>query len=167
VIEHTTNPIKALTEWGRVLKSDGVLVLIVPHKEGTFDHKRPVSTLEHLVDDFERSMTEEDLSHLDEILKFHDLKKDPEAGGFEDFKKRSEKNYENRCLHHHVFDTELVVSLLHEMNYQLHAVEVMLPYHIIVIAQKLKPGEEIVNNKYYDGNPEYKRLSPFSADRLS
>ena len=52
VIEHVANPLRALAEWIRVLKDDGVLLMIVPHKEGTFDHLRPVKSLKHLLDDF-------------------------------------------------------------------------------------------------------------------
>jgi SAM-dependent methyltransferase len=36
-LEHTANPILALREWLRVLKDNGVVVLVLPHKEGTFD----------------------------------------------------------------------------------------------------------------------------------
>ena len=31
-LEHIANPIKALTEWQRVIKSNGYLLLILPHK---------------------------------------------------------------------------------------------------------------------------------------
>jgi len=52
VLEHTANPILALSQWLRLLKDQGTLVLILPHKDNTFDHRRPVTTLEHLIDDF-------------------------------------------------------------------------------------------------------------------
>lgn len=34
-IEHSANPLKAITEWFRVLKSQRTLVLVVPHKSIT------------------------------------------------------------------------------------------------------------------------------------
>jgi len=37
VIEHIANPLQALSEWIRILKERGILVLIVPHKDGTFE----------------------------------------------------------------------------------------------------------------------------------
>ena len=40
-IEHTSDPLRALREWRRVTRPDGVLVCIVPHLDGTFDHRRP------------------------------------------------------------------------------------------------------------------------------
>ena len=33
------------------------------------------------------------------------------AGNLEDFKARSLNNYHNRCLHHHVFDIDLIKKL--------------------------------------------------------
>jgi SAM-dependent methyltransferase len=137
VIEHIANPLQALSEWVRVLKEEGYLILLVPHKDGTFDHKRPVTPLNHLIEDFKQGIEEEDLTHLSEILELHDLERDSAAGNFESFKTRSEKNLENRCLHHHVFDTTLVVQLLEHMKFQIHAVENVSPYHIIAIAQKM------------------------------
>lgn len=135
VIEHIANPLQALSEWIRVLKDDGILLLLIPHKDGTFDHRRPATTISHLIEDLDHGTKEDDLTHLPEILKLHDLDKDPEAGTLEDFRKRSENNFQNRCLHHHVFDTELVVQMLNHKNLQVLAVETILP-HIIVIAKK-------------------------------
>lgn len=95
VVEHIANPLLALYEWIRVLKEKGILVLIVPHKEGTFDHKRNVTSLSHLIKDYEQKTDEDDLTHLPEILERHDLKKDSGIEGIAAFKKRSENNYEN------------------------------------------------------------------------
>ena len=41
VIEHFPDPIKALSEWYRVVKPGGYLYIIAPHKERTFDNERP------------------------------------------------------------------------------------------------------------------------------
>lgn len=91
MIEHTANPIKTLKEWLRIIKADGHLVLVIPHKDGTFDHKRPTTTVEHMIEDYKNGTDEYDLTHLDEILEYHDLKLDPDAGTFEEFKTRSLK----------------------------------------------------------------------------
>lgn len=163
-IEHIANPLRALSEWTRVLKEDGIIVLIVPHKDGTFDHRRPITSLEHLIQDFERGTTEEDLSHLQEILALHDLERDPKAGDFQAFSKRSEENFINRCLHHHVFDTKLVVNVVHHMKLQIYAVEIVLPYHILIIAQK-SSNEKSLSNQYFLGDKvEFLQKSPFPSD---
>lgn len=107
-LEHSANALRAVLEWKRVLKPGGVLLVIVPNKDETFDHRRAVTPFRHLVDDFEGNIDEDDLTHLDEILEAHDLSMDPRAGTLEQFRARSLKNFENRCLHHHVFDAVLI-----------------------------------------------------------
>jgi GT2 family glycosyltransferase/glycosyltransferase involved in cell wall biosynthesis/predicted O-methyltransferase YrrM/SAM-dependent methyltransferase len=52
VLEHFPNPIKALLEWDRLLKSGGVIFMIVPHRDRTFEHERERTTLADVVDDF-------------------------------------------------------------------------------------------------------------------
>ncbi len=111
-LEHIANPIKSLLEWKRVIKPEGVIILILPRKESNFDHLRPITYFEHVKKDFENNIGEDDLTSLSEILELHDLKKDSYAGSFEDFKKRSLDNFENRCLHHHVFDIALLKEIL-------------------------------------------------------
>jgi SAM-dependent methyltransferase len=136
VLEHSANPIRALSEWIRLLKDQGTLVLLLPHKDKTFDHRRPVTTMEHLIADFKAGMTEDDLTHVPEILALHDLERDLEAGDLAAFQARSMRNFENRCLHHHVFDTTLAVSLIDNMGMQLQAVEEIQPFHILIVAAK-------------------------------
>ena len=50
VIEHFPDPIKALSEWYRVVKPGGYLYIIAPHKERTFDKERPRTTLAELIE---------------------------------------------------------------------------------------------------------------------
>ena len=116
-LEHVANPIKALVEWRRVVKAGGGLILVVPNKEKNFDHRRPVTKFEHLLDDFTRDIGEDDLTHLDEILTFHDLRMDRPAGGLKHFRERSLNNFQNRTLHHHVFDVRLIEEMLDHVGF--------------------------------------------------
>jgi len=52
VLEHFDNPVGAILEWVRVIKPGGVIFMIIPHKERTFDATRDRTTLQHLVDDY-------------------------------------------------------------------------------------------------------------------
>lgn len=161
-LEHTANPIAALCEWLRILKNDGVVVLVLPHKEGTFDHRRPTTTLDHMKDDFDRNMNEHDLSHLPEILKLHDLSLDPAAGDFENFKGRSLGNFENRCLHHHTFTTISAATLLNYMGFQIVSVEACKPIHIVIVARK---AQDVNNAPFLLSSSPCYRQSPFQLDR--
>ena len=87
---------------------------MLPKKESNFDHLRPTTTIEHLLEDHARDVGEDDLTHLDEILALHDLKMDPPAGNLAQFRERSLRNFDNRALHHHVFDADLIAELLAE-----------------------------------------------------
>jgi hypothetical protein len=167
VIEHIANPLKALVEWVRVLKEGGVLLVIVPHKDGTFDHMRPVSSFEHLLDDFNRNVGEDDLTHLKEILSLHDLTVDPGAGESQAFRSRSLKNYENRALHHHVFDTRLVIDVVNWTGLQLVEIDIFRPFHILAVAQKLGHGCSVDNAKFLSADISSVVSSPFSSDRLT
>jgi len=98
-LEHTANPLKAINEWLRVIKQNGLIVLVLPNKDSNFDHNRSITSFEHLLEDFNNNTTEDDLTHFEEILSLHDLTLDPLAGDFEQFKQRSINNIQNRCLH--------------------------------------------------------------------
>jgi SAM-dependent methyltransferase len=166
MLEHSANPLKVLREWLRLLKPGGALFLVLPHRDGTFDHRRPVTSLQHLVEDFERQMGEDDLTHLPEILELHDLRRDPEAGAFNTFKARSERNLDNRGLHHHVFDTRLAVELLDYLGLQIRAVESTYPFHIAVLATQLEARRRPDNQAFLNADATYQQTSPFRSDHV-
>lgn len=118
-LEHIANPMKALTEWKRIIKNNGSLILVLPNKANNFDHNRSITSFNHILEDFNKNITEHDLTHLDEILMLHDLSMDPLAGNIENFKQRSLDNYNNRTLHHHVFDLNLMASMLEYLGFDI------------------------------------------------
>jgi len=131
-LEHIANPFRAINELLRVIKPNGILLSVLPRKESNFDHKRETTTLDHLKDDYNHNVEEDDLSHLDEILKLHDLSMDPAAGTLEQFKTRSVKNYENRALHHHVFDMNLLRDIYNYFNIEIIFTDTIMTDYIIV-----------------------------------
>ena len=164
-IEHLANPLGALREWQRVVRCGGVLILVAPHREGTFDHRRPVTTPEHLLEDDRLQRPESDLTHLEEVLALHDLERDPGSTDADGFRTRSIANPENRCLHHHVFDTAAVIQMLDHAGLELLAVEAVAPAEIITVARRLRAGTAPDNSRFLGGSAEYRRTSPFAGDR--
>ena len=163
-LEHIANPLRALKEWTRLLKPGGSLVLIVPHREGTFDHRRPVTRLQHLIEDEEAGCGEDDQTHVEEILALHDLDRDPLAGSMVEFRDRSLRNHENRCLHHHVFDAALVAEVLDHVGLQIVGIEARRPFHIIAIATKQLDGSAADNSSFLRADAAFRMTSPFAGD---
>lgn len=135
-LEHCANTFKTLSEWLRVIKPGGCILLILPDKRFTFDHKRPVTTFEHLIQDAEKGIDEKDLTHLNEVLSLHDLSLDLAAGNFDSFKQRSLDNYSNRCLHHHVFDFALLIQIFNWFKIKVIHKEFIRPYHQVIAGVK-------------------------------
>lgn len=172
VLEHMANPLKALHTWQRVLKPGGTIVLVVPHRDGTFDHRRPITSIEHIVSDFARDVTEHDDTHLAEILSMHDLSRDPGAGSRDAFVARARSNIEHRSLHHHVFDTDLVLKLVDKAGLRIVYVDLELPFHICVAcssrsASALAEADDGTawNSGYWSQGAVWRRRGLFPSDR--
>ncbi len=58
LFEHLEYPIKALFEFQRVLRPGGVLYLALPDKRLTFDKKRELTTVEHLIQEQREGLAE-------------------------------------------------------------------------------------------------------------
>lgn len=163
-LEHTADPLRALAGWKGLLRPGGTLILIVPHRDGTFDHRRPVTALAHLIQDHERGMGEDDLTHLPEILELHDLACDPGVTDVAAFRERAARNAEVRSLHHHVFDSRLAVAVVTEAGLVPVSVEALEPYHIIVLAQ-VPRADGLSAPLAPSALVEVLRASPFPTDR--
>jgi hypothetical protein len=98
---------RALRESHRVLKAGGWLLLVLPDCLRTFDHARPVTSLAHLVEDFERGTAEDDQSRVEEALALQ------------------------------VFDHALAVAAVQQAGFRVLASERVLPFHVVVFATKL------------------------------
>jgi SAM-dependent methyltransferase len=135
VLEHIANPLLAVQNWKRVLKPGGSLILVVPNRNKTFDHRRPVTSFSHMVEDFEQNTGENDLTHLPEILELHDHSGDKNCPDIDDFRERALRNFENRCLHQHTFETETVRQVLIWAGLNVLTMETLRPFHIVSVAQ--------------------------------
>lgn len=139
-LEHIANPVKALKEWVRVTKPGGCIILVLPDGHRTFDHRRSPTPVSHMLDDYARNVAEDDATHLEEILAKHDMRRDPSAGTWENFRQRSLNNSSFRCLHHHVFDTGNIRELVETLGLRLEVIESVLPFHIAGLVRVPPPA---------------------------
>ena len=162
-LEHIANPIRALTEWKRVLTNRGFLLAILPHKDGTFDWRRPVTPLEHMIRDYETNIGEDDLTHLPEILALHDLERDPAAGSPAQFEQRCADNKLTRAMHHHVFDSRTAAMLVAHCGFQVIRVAAVKPFHIIILAARSEDTAGASQPLWSES--EFHLESPFPSDQ--
>jgi SAM-dependent methyltransferase len=110
-IEHLVNPLLALTEWHRTLRQGGYIYSVVPNYVHTFDHRRQLTDLEHLIADMKTGSTDPDWHHIVEFLRNHDCDRDLVFRGdkqrhFDEFMKAPHLH-----THYHVFDLPLVFAM--------------------------------------------------------
>lgn len=164
VIEHLANPLRALAEWRRVVRRGGHLLMIAPHKEGTFDHRRPVTTLEHLIEDERHGTGEDDLTHLQETLDLHDFTRD--VTGPATHAAWCCDNLAHRAIHHHTFTTRSLLAMLDHAGLELLAAEVRWPHDIYALARfPFHTAPRPDNARLLDPRAALPRRSPFGADR--
>ena len=136
IVEHVANPLGALEEFRRVLKTGGAILVLVPNRTYTFDHRRPFTTIEHLQEDRAVRRDEHDLTHMEEILALHDLAMDAPAGTPEQFRERCLHNFENRCMHHHVFSVDVLEQALRAARFQPLYCSERWDHHVLGFARK-------------------------------
>jgi predicted SAM-dependent methyltransferase len=68
-LEHCQDPIGTLLHFFRVLREGGVLFLTVPDKRYTFDRDRPVTPLEHLLEDHDGATEISRREHVTEFVR--------------------------------------------------------------------------------------------------
>ncbi len=162
VLEHLANPLGALAEWRRVVRPGGHVLLIVPHRDGTFDHRRPVTSLDHLRGDAADETAEDDETHLEEILRLHDLERDPGAPDRETFERRCRDVASTRALHHHVFISRTVAEACGAAGLEVLLLRPKRPLNIVCLC---RVGDDHATGL---GEPELSRIlrrSPFASDR--
>ena len=118
-----------------------MLLLVLPHKDGTFDRYRPFTSFEHLVADFASNVSEDDLTHLEEIVSLHDLSQDPPAGSRDEFRSRCLQNASIRAMHHHVFSPGVLSRMMERTDMRVLSLSIERPFHIVIAAVKAPLGK--------------------------
>jgi predicted SAM-dependent methyltransferase len=112
VIEHTTNPIAAILACHRALKPGGKLVLVVPDMERTFDREREVTTLAHLLEDYEAPSFTRDRTHYEEF--YTKAFKIPQDHNFPEYVNR--QHAEGFSIHFHTWTFESFSELVRHVT---------------------------------------------------
>jgi SAM-dependent methyltransferase len=147
-LEHVPNTLKVLREWVRVLKSSGVLFLVLPHGDRTFDRCRAKTSLAHHISDQEVvGCSSSDPTHFEEMKTGWIA----DAGSnFEGIKDQYEKGWgapmwdfdfrvENDVLHYHVWTQDEMIEVLKYMKLKIvYACEIVPEREdsFVVIARK-------------------------------
>lgn len=133
VLEHLANPLKAVREWQRVVRPGGVILIVVPDRNNRFDCERPVTTFAHLTEDRVRDAGEDDLTHLEEVLRCN-VRSNARA------ESDLRCNLQTRCLHHHVFDEKLLVQVMEYLGMPVLRSRKAGAGHIFIMGSKSAPG---------------------------
>jgi hypothetical protein len=140
--------------------------LVLPHKAGTFDHRRRVTEFEHVLNDHSNGVTEDDETHFAEILEKHDLDRDPAQESRNNFEKWIRENTVNRGAHHHVFDPALAIRLVNHVCFEVASAEVVMPFHIFIVARKSDKSAAEKEHGRCQPLEACSDTSPFGSDRV-
>lgn len=137
-LEHCQNPIGAMSNMLRVLKKGGVLYLSIPDKRYSFDADRPVTSIEHLLKDYQEGPECSKKQHFEEWIRYIDkIKKDAEVE--ERISHLMKLDY---SIHYHVWTQDEMLELVSTLKKKLHFnfdVELMLKNmsEVIFIIRKI------------------------------
>ncbi len=107
-IEHCEDPIGTLKHFLRVLKPGGIVYLGVPDKRHTFDSARPVTPLQHLIEDHELGPERSRRAHFEEVARFcHHMQNDDDVRRCAD-----DLMARNYSIHFHVWSLREMLELL-------------------------------------------------------
>ncbi len=144
VLEHLANPLRAISEWKRVIKEGGIIYAGIPDKRYMFDHKRDRTPLNHLINDFENDVDQTDETHILECIEKWDKKGD--SGNIKEKTQEYIKGNLKSHIHHHVWIIDDVKEIFEYMGLSIFYGPVLHHGTIHIIGQKSKQMALSSNN---------------------
>lgn len=136
-IEHTRNPIGTLRNWLRKLKPGGIIYMAVPDKRRIFDAERPLTPLEHLIEDDNAAAAAQEKRDYAHYLEYAQLvDKQTGTGAEAHAKQLSATNY---SIHFHTFVASAFIEML-----QYAQAHLALPFAILAYADTLPDSDEFL-----------------------
>jgi predicted SAM-dependent methyltransferase len=124
-LEHCQDPLRALVHFCRVLRVGGIVYLAVPDKRRTFDVDRPVTSLEHLLEDHAKGPARSRRAHFEEWARLVDRVDDSELD-----RRVEELMAKDYSIHYHVWTQAELLELLAALRNRL-----QLPFEVEVLAR--------------------------------
>lgn len=154
MIEHTSDPIGTLRHWLEKVRPGGMVYFAAPDKRVGWDESRPVTSITHLLEDYQSEPVERKQRDRAHFAEFHDLwNQDFGTADETDWsaeiralpseeKRRAAIDYmieTDYSIHYHVFTHHTFVSLLDYLRRGLH-----FPFTILEAAPPLSESWESV-----------------------
>jgi GT2 family glycosyltransferase/glycosyltransferase involved in cell wall biosynthesis/SAM-dependent methyltransferase len=110
VFEHMRDPIGAFINWMRILKPGGILYVSIPDAGNPLDTGRPVTTLQHMIEDYTTYDIIKERQHFFECARYWHKTSDDKANAI------AESNWQRGySIHYHVFDGTTINQILNHL----------------------------------------------------
>ncbi len=136
-IEHARNPIGTIESWLSKLRKGGTIFMVVPDKRRIFDKKRPLTKLEHFIEDYNLCENERRIRDREHFWEWSTLvAKVPEWQVKEYTGRLIDRDF---SIHFHTFTLQTFLELVHYLKN-----EMSFPIEITACADTLRDGHEFV-----------------------
>lgn len=137
LIEHLSNPVGSLVNWHSKLRKDGIIFLAAPDMDKTFDKKRDLTTLEHLIID--SKLDPETRNVLDKYHFYEWAILVQNKTGEEALKGGDDLHSKSISIHYHTFKFKSLKKVIQYLNSQK-----KVKFKIVDFSQTHKSGNEFI-----------------------
>lgn len=114
-LEHCEDPVRAIENFLRVVRDGGMIYLAVPDKRYTFDNRRAITPLEHVLADYREGPGRSREEHFRQWRSLVD-----EKFGNDKDRRPNQMKSESYSIHYHVWTYLEVLELLAHLKKELH-----------------------------------------------